>query len=465
MLRREEGLPHIAAQGLGNFYGASLLMNRTRRRLLSHVRAAKRRVARRFSKKPMSLNQPMVSSQSVIDDVWVNKTTYESKLVMVLFVFMIVGCGLSMLIAGLSLSARGSDGIEEPSADNQEDGGSGSTARSSLVEKEFKHNPEGLDEDLYGMGIAALIRDSQRFAMKTELLWLRVGRLAITLLVLAFTMTLQVFLLVEMKILVTSVSTHEARDVYDKYEVHMYGNSTANLDTTINGYHRGRDGHFDVNRFESLDDDTKDSACQMPLSQPTFFIAILLVWTLVCVAEVRRTFDLAGSLLFATPTISSMKDACQDTPEQHDEAVLVVGLTLPVKIIAGVCVLVPRAAVSCVLLWLGCRWLTGTMGFSDVLQNAVTLEFIVLLKDLFYHTMAPHHNKTETRNTLILPFADKERPSVSTFLGAFIWGVVSIMWVLLYIEVFQAVLPDYRWDIHDACSSYLNGVETATPDS
>lgn len=394
----------------------------------------------------------------------VKSTTMNSALVQAVLVFLGVGIILSIVVGclGASSSAGGDQLLAEDERAHRENMNEGG---SPDVEKTFVRRPEGLDEDLYGMGIASLIRDSQRFAMGTEMLGLRLGRLSISLLVLSFTMTLQVFLLYEMKHLVTSVSTHEARETYDKFEIAMYGNSTDSLTLTENGYHRGKDGYFDVSRFKGMPDDEKDSACQMPLSQPTFFIGILLVWTLVCISEVRRTMDLAVSLLFATPTIATMKESVQETPEDGDEAVIVIGLTMVVKMILGFFILLPRLLVSCLLLWLGCRWLTGTMGFSDVLQNAVTLEFILLLKDLFYKTMAPHHNKMETRNTLILPYSDRERPSSSVFLGAFFWGIISISFVILYIEVFQSVLPEYRWDIHAACADYLAGVETATPGS
>mmetsp|Transcript_118661 Transcript_118661/g.221788 ORF Transcript_118661/g.221788 Transcript_118661/m.221788 type:complete len:572 (-) Transcript_118661:80-1795(-) len=391
----------------------------------------------------------------------------KSGLVPVLIAFVSVGCLLSTVI--IVLFARGGQ-MDTPQAEGEgeaegEDGGSGSSAEGAAlttVEKMFKRTPEGLDEDLYGMGIAALIRDSQRFAMKTELLHLRVSRLSIALLVLLFTMTMQVFLIFEMKVLVTSVSTKEAREAYDQYEVWMYGNDTSKMIVTENGYHRGKPENFDITRFDTLDDDLKSDVCQIPLSQPTFFMAVLIVWTLTVVAEIRRTMELAVSLTFATPTIPSMAEATEETPESGDEAVLVVGLTGMCKAIIMIFIIIPRLLVAIILLWLGCRWLTGTMGFSDVLQNAVTLEFILLLKNLLYDTMAPHHNKTETRNTLILPNSDEERPTVSVFLGAFLWGVIAIVWVVIYIEFVQRVLPDYQWDIHDACRDFLVGLQDNT---
>merc|ERR1719409_1704383 len=102
------------------------------------------------------------------------------------------------------------------------------------------------------MGIAAVIRDSQRFAMKTEIFALRASRLSITMMVLVVAMSLQVFLMYEMKHLVTSVSTHDARDTYDKYEVAMYGNATGHLTLTVNGFHRGVPSYFNKSNFGNL---------------------------------------------------------------------------------------------------------------------------------------------------------------------------------------------------------------------
>jgi len=345
---------------------------------------------------------------------------------------------------------QGDEGVDEASANQQ----------NVYVEREIVVVPEGLSEDIYGMGIAAIIRDMQRFSMNTELKTLRMSRLGISLLSLSFCAVLQVFLLVEMKHLVTSVSTMETRSTYDKFEVWMYGNDTEAMTITDNGYHRGVPGHMDISRFATLDPAVKDSACQIPLSQPTFFIGVLLIWTFVIVADLRRVFNLGGSLIQHTPTVDSMRDATQDAPPgAGEQAVMVVGLTVPVKIMIVVLILLPRLAVDGALLWLGCRWLCGTMGFSDILQNTVTLEFILLLKDLFYHTMAPHHNKLETRNTMILPSATRSSPSAPVFLGAFAWGILGIVWVLLYVECLQQVLPEYNWDIHDVCQEYLLSVE------
>jgi len=390
-------------------------------------------------------------------------TLTGSVIIPVISAFLLCGCGLSIFHCVMQLR-RGS---ARDLAGEDGDGGSGGLGEgegASPVEHDFHRSPDPLDEDIYGMGIAALIRDTQRMAMGTECFQLRVTRLLLSMMTLIFTMILQVFLLVQMKILVTSVSTNQAQDTYQKYEIWMYGNDRSRMNQLDDGQVRGKEEFFDPKQFAGLTDDLKDAICQVPLSQPTFFIGILLVWTLVCFSELRHSFDLAGSLVWSTPTIPSMKESIEETEKTGDEAVIVVGLTTVVKVVATVFIIIPRMLVSLVLLWLGCRWLTGTFGFSDVLQNAVALEFILLLKDIFYDTITPAHNKKETVNTLVKPFCENERPTVSIFLGSFTWGVLAIVFVVAYVLAFQQVLPDYQWDVHDACVDYLAGVEKATPD-
>lgn len=387
---------------------------------------------------------------------------WQSGLIYVFGVLLFIGFVVTVCVCCIQMRFdRDGDGLNDATEDA--DGGTGQTTTAgNPVERDLKCTPDPLAQDLYGMGIAAIIRDSQRFAQKTEALALRVSRLSISLMVLIFCMTLQVFLLCEMKSLVTVASNKEAQETYDSYEQTMYANNTWKLS---NGHHRGTEGHFDIANFNHLSDDMKDAACQIPLSQPTFFIAILLTWTLVCFSEIRAAFDIFGSLVITTPTIASMKDCMTETAVEDDEAFVVVGLTRPVKMAILVITVIPRLIVSIILLWLGCRWLTGTFSFSDVMQNGVALSFILLLKDSFYATVVPHHNKQETENTMIMPLTELRAPSKSVFLGSFTWGLFAIGWVLLYITKLQQVLPEYQWDIHDACVEYLLDVERLTPGS
>jgi len=284
---------------------------------------------------------------------------------------------------------------------------------------------------------------------------LRLSRLAISLLVLVLNQVLQVFLIVEMKKLVTTTAVHGIRENYDGYEVLMYPNGST---LTTNGYHRGADANFHAENFDLMPDARKDDVCQIPLSQPTFLLAVLLVWTLTCIAELRRTCEWLAQVAFHLPTIESMRYACEPIDADHGsaaEALLITGLTPLFKAFVLIFILLPRLAVSAFLLWLGCRWLTATAGFEDLMLNAVALEFILRLKDLLYTAVVPDRNKRETRSMMFPPSGATESPTFCVFLGAFLWFTAAIVWCLLYMYVFQSVLPEYRWDIQVACQEYL----------
>ena len=69
--------------------------------------------------------------------------------------------------------------------------------------------------------------------------------------------------------------------------------------------------------------------------------------------------------------------------------------------------------------------------------------------------VVPDRNKRATQNTLIQPWQKKEPANYRVFLSAFLLVLVTFSWVFYYIYRFQAVLPDYQWDVHEVCKSYV----------
>ncbi|CAE7428645.1 unnamed protein product [Symbiodinium necroappetens] len=73
-------------------------------------------------------------------------------------------------------------------------------------------------------------------------------------------------------------------------------------------------------------------------------------------------------------------------------------------------------------------------------------------------------NKRATQNTLIQPWQKQERANYRSldakrvFLSAFVLVLVSVSWVFYYIYRFQAILPDYKWDVHEVCKSYIQSI-------
>lgn len=315
--------------------------------------------------------------------------------------------------------------------------------------------PEALEEDLYGLAIASIVRDSRSYCKGFSTAGLMMARMGVAVMILVLTLILQIYLMASLKALVTSVAVNEIRDVYDRYQIIMYGNDTSRMAVTANGFHRGREPYFNPKNFALLTEEDKESVCQISLSQPTFFMTLLMIWTFTVVADIRKAVDYWFRIVRTTPTISSMKDS-METVEGSEEEYVIVGITAPVKVALSVVLFLPRILVDCYLLWLGCRWLCATPSFEDVILNAVALEFILVLNNVIFSTVVPLQSVIDTRNTQILPHSKEVQPKASTVLAAFSWGIASMVWVLLYMYLLQAVLPQYRWDVRDVCIDFLD---------
>ncbi|CAJ1425942.1 unnamed protein product [Effrenium voratum] len=310
--------------------------------------------------------------------------------------------------------------------------------------------------DVYGAGIAALVRDSYSLVDGKGDLVLRVSRLMSSFLLMAFVVCLQIFVILQMQALVASRAVTEIRQIYGRYEFVMYGADVTHNYLTPNGFPRGLDQkYFESANFARLTDDEKDLACNIPFSQMQILVPILFIWTLTIVADLRRCGDLFVRLILATPTIGSMKDA---VVEGDGECEIVAGLTKEVKGLLMFTCMIPRWIIDVYLLWLGCRWLCATPNFGDLLLNSVALEFIVLLKDTLFIGVVPDRNKRATQSTLIQPWQRMEPANYRVFLSAFLLMLVSFSWVYYYIYRFQAVLPDYKWDVHAVCQSYIRSI-------
>jgi len=274
---------------------------------------------------------------------------------------------------------------------------------------------------------------------------------------------LQLFLMIEIKLFCTSKAVHDIREAYDQYELFMYGSNESHTTLTSNGKHRGIAEFFEPSLFGQLPDELKSEVCNIPLSQPPFFFMVSFIWTLTCVAEIKKVNDLFYELVIALPTSGSMDGAIivealdEDGDGLKNEKVIV-HLTMKIKLFVTFLVLLPRLLITAYLLFLGNRWLLATNDFSEMVLNAVALEFVLLLKDLLYITLVPDRNKRDVQHTEIKVALKKQPASYWLFLGTFVWGAMSALWCLVYMSNLQQVLPEYKWDVRKPCAEWLAGV-------
>lgn len=344
-----------------------------------------------------------------------------------------------------------------------------------------KMKPHVLDQDLYGLFASILVRDSKDVICGSDAVVLRASRLAISIVTWVFTMALQVYILVAMDQLVAALAVNHIRVVYNEFELIMHGGDMSKMVQVPFGGIRGKAEDYDVDNFMNMSPSSQSSSCQIALSQPNFLFVILVVWALTCASEVKAAVRFAIRVIYCTPTIQSMKDALEvqtfqtatgestlhqqkslENPtvmrefkmDSHVKHEVVVGITRPLKAMLGFAMAL-RVFVALYLLWIGAYWLLATCNFQEIVFNVVALDFVLLLQHLLYVALVPLRHRREQSATLFQPLSFNaemvEPPSFLSFFGYYLLLIACIGWVLVYMLVWQTVLPDYQWDVLEAC--------------
>eukprot|EP00811_Abedinium_folium_P036260 NODE_8986_length_1454_cov_8.574228.p1 GENE.NODE_8986_length_1454_cov_8.574228~~NODE_8986_length_1454_cov_8.574228.p1 ORF type:complete len:383 (-),score=96.54 NODE_8986_length_1454_cov_8.574228:213-1361(-) len=354
---------------------------------------------------------------------------------------------------------------------------------------EYDERDEGvLDEDLYGFAFKALVHDLDIISSGRGKKCLRLTQLNFAVLLLFVNIIIQATLLYYTKTFVTAKAVHSIRSVYDRFEFVMYGSDNINMELTQNGKRRGIEQYFNEEHFDTLNEEEKASACCIPFSEPYFLMLVLFVWTLSCCTELKRTKELFVELICELPLVHYVEHQLKrDSAAQPDEEMVealemggipegraralvkkiedklalatntskLVGLTWCVKVVVVTLIILPKLLITCGLLLLGCRWLSATTSFADIIVNTVALEFILCLKDLLFNLLVSARSKREmSRMSISLPDMG-EHANFWTFLGTALWGIFAVAWVAVYMFQLQTVLPDYRWDVHDVCEEWV----------
>lgn len=319
---------------------------------------------------------------------------------------------------------------------------------------------ETLDNDTFGLAICSIVRDFALIAEGKGSITSRVLRLVTSFCMLSACIGIQVFIVGKVKTFLSDEAVHHVRRVYSHYEETMYGNHTRVIDDRHLVEHRGIGGPegpwFNESFFHNLSPDLQEDICRISLSQPDFIGCVLLIWTVRCFSEMRRCMHIFDSLILRTKVVDSMRVAL----EWNDGGAFVAGLTVSVKVYMTVLILLPRIGITAYLLWAGCRLLLAQTDFSELILNAVALEFILVLKNMLYLAFVPRRTHHDIDRTEIVPARRYGVESTLEFVGTFVAAGVTVSWVLVYMgtpytPALQNVLIDYQWDVRGPCEHWI----------
>lgn len=328
----------------------------------------------------------------------------------------------------------------------------------SQLEDPDIHEYQEIEETTYSGTMATIIKDLYFLFRNppSKHKGSRTMRIAFAIFISMLLVVCQVYVLVTIKTFVTSPAVRSIRNVYDEYQRTMYHN---HVHDSGYGFSLGDGGpsgkYFDPTQFDKLSDDMKGSVCLIPFSQSGYLSIILLVWMLSVIGELRHCSFLAQWLwhIKKVDTLEEMVD--RERGGEHD--LVVVGLPLGMKFLISMIVLVPRTVITLILAWLGCRWLTATLDFTEVLINAIALEFVIKLNELIYMQLISDRSKRDNRGLKMdMGHHDGHRaPSTWSFIGTMGWGIGAVTWIYVYIHFLQLVIPGYQWDVRGPCTPWV----------
>jgi hypothetical protein len=310
-----------------------------------------------------------------------------------------------------------------------------------------------LDENAYGCAAVALVRESTKLALELR----RGTPYPLTLLRLCASLGLMAVNLVLQFTILRYISSYvvepAVRDVQLKYS------------------------HFHANVFHedgSLNDEAwgsyayKNDICEITMADSTFYYLVLLLWTLRILEELRKIHHFLEEIL-SIKTCAKAEEQLEFTDTGNPELggrCLITSLTCTMKTLLIALVALPRLVIAGYLLVLGCRWLSASANFGDMVLNALALVFVTDIDEILYDSILPAALKKQIADTnWFFIEADKNKNEVEQdewrmYRITAIWLTLVAVFLFIYGFIYQSVLPFGVADIAAHCKELQNMMET-----
>jgi len=206
--------------------------------------------------------------------------------------------------------------------------------------------------------------------------------------------------------------------------------------------------------------------CNMALSKFDFTFAMVFLWSGRMLGELR-SIDRLHRDIYAIPDLDEYSDISDMVMEIRDEdgeveETRVVALIRMARVSVYILIIIPKIIIAVVVLALGCKWLAATESFSDLILNALALEFVIGIDELMYESFVPEAMRlrleaSKVVNTEANKDTDDERTETAVeFIRSMVYVAVCGVWSFVYLVYLQQVLPGFAHDIHEHCHGWFD---------
>lgn len=304
---------------------------------------------------------------------------------------------------------------------------------------EFDYKP--LSQDMWGVAIMTLTRDLAEI-MRGNNLCAHLTRFIYALGCCALNLFLQVKILLWVNRYVVGESVWTIQGNYWRFHHDMFDKT----------------GRFNETAWMNWGSE-RDELCGAVLTNTLFLGCILFLWIGRMLAEYKDTHRLIKEI-HALPNVPP-EASIHNTVLHRNGQAEIIGMSWCTRVILYVIVVVPKLGVCMLLMVIGCQWLTATESFSDLILNALALEFVIGIDEQILQFFLPKRAADTVGNT-VFAYPSKGPPTEEDDLRAMesdyhrniFYFVCCFCFTLLYLLKFQWVLPDYGRDIGPHCGAW-----------
>jgi len=242
----------------------------------------------------------------------------------------------------------------------------------------------------------------------------------------------------------------------------VVGESVYNIQGDYAAFHHDvfdQQGNFEIAKWKAWDG-PRDDLCGAVLTKSVFLSVILFLWTARMLGEFKTIKRLSDDLW-------QLPGAPYDTNTAHtilvkDDQFQVIALTCRTRFVIYLVVIVPKVCIAIMLTYIGCRWLTATMNFGDLILNALALEFVIGIDEQILEFFLPVRTATNVEATKFAypskgaPTKDQEMKSMQKdyFRNIFFFALTAgLTWA--YLNCFQQVIPGFSFDVGEHCGRWF----------
>jgi hypothetical protein len=299
-----------------------------------------------------------------------------------------------------------------------------------------------IPEDAYGAAILALVKDRGTIAegKATQLTWMR---FIFPLVLLAVNLTLQILLVTFIYSHVVQPAVSSVQEQYLHFHQEVFDENGNFLDAEWEDYPE------------------KKELCQIALTNRAFLYSVLFIWSVRMVQELR-TSQRFFTDVFQMPDCGHPSEMTQEVRRKEKEKshCSVVALTRCTRWLLYLLVCLPKLLISLALLYLGCRFLSATANFENLVMNTVALEFVLTIDETLFHACVPVSYRTEVREVnffvrMTAQEKNEQKSESKAFMRSFFYFGFSVFCVWVYSYLLQNVLPRDVSDLTEHCGRYM----------